>query len=177
MIHFRTKNTSPILTGSVPAAAIFRRPVTRRMYGAGAPYGCQAAGSVPVNRIVIPVTACRAKPAKSNFLCQLIVKNARGITPQRTIVTVKNCARCHLPVADTGPRRSGGRVPQTYGGGCNMQVLPGNPVILWSGTSEARTRKIPSMRSETAPPTGSAVFIGGAPMKGRAEALPLAYLE
>ena len=58
-----------------------------------------------------------------------------------------------------------------------MQVLPGNPVILWSGTSEARTRKIPSMRSETAPPTGSAVFIGGAPMKGRAEALPLAYLE
>ena len=106
----------------------------------------------------------------------MIVKAARGITSQRTIETVKNCARCHFPVADTGPRRSGGRVPQTYGGGCNMQVLLVNPVILRSGSGGGRDTDTAS-GSDAATPTGSVLFIGGAPMKGRAGALPLAYLE
>ena len=63
-----TRITSLIRTVSVPAAVIFRKHAIRRMWHDGVPYGCPAVGSAPVNRIVIPVTACRAKPAKSNFL-------------------------------------------------------------------------------------------------------------
>ncbi|MDE2521582.1 MAG: hypothetical protein O0X93_00290 [Methanocorpusculum sp.] len=56
-----------------------------------------------------------------------------------------------------------------------MPVLPVTPVILRSGRVSVTDKRLSG--SEAATPTGSVLFIGGAPMKGRAEALPLAYLE
>ena len=55
-----------------------------------------------------------------------------------------------------------------------LPVHPVNPVILRSGRVSATDT---ASGSEAATPTGSALFIGGAPMKGRAGAIPLAYLE
>lgn len=71
-----------------------------------------------------------------------------------------------------------GTFPQTYDSGCRMLVQTSliNPVIL--PERERRSRDADSASgSDAATPTGSVLFIGGAPMKGRAGALPLAYLE
>ena len=70
-----------------------------------------------------------------------------------------------------------GTFPQTYDSGCRMLVQTSliNPVILRSGSGGGRDTDTAS-GSDAATPTGSVLFIGGAPMKGRAGALALAYL-
>ena len=56
-----------------------------------------------------------------------------------------------------------------------MPVLPVNPVIPWSGRVSATDTRL--SEGEAATDAGQLLFIGVTPMKGRAGALPLAYLE
>lgn len=111
----------------------------------------------------------------------MVVKAVRGIMRKRIFAIVKNCLRLGVPGVASVLQLLNVicRVPKIYGSGCKMLFSepPINPVILRSGSGGCRDTDTRLSGSEAATAAGRLLFIGGAPMKGRAGALPLAYLE